>query len=163
VAAALGRPARGIPGGAPDGIEGGIPGGIRDGVTGGIPGAVFVQSRGAWSEAVERAPESPARYENDKSAPVAITDAKVKTLSREEVQQARGWAPQGQASNYAVAMAVTVTNNSEARVSGLYFSISSDESDQIGHIIRPRVVLDPHASQTISANLDRRGVAPGSP
>src|SRR5262249_42476112 len=108
----LGPPPRGIPGGVPGGIAGRIPHGIDRGVEGAVP----VQTQRAWSEAVGRAPESPARYENDKSAPVAITDARIRTLSRDEVQQARGWAPQEQASSYAVGMAVTVTNNSEARV-----------------------------------------------
>jgi beta-lactamase regulating signal transducer with metallopeptidase domain len=167
-AASLEAPVGGVPGGVPGGIPGGVPGGVPGGIPDGIPGGItFVQSQGvsqaAWSAAVKSAQESPARYDNAQNAPVAFTDAKVKTLTREAIQQALGSMPEEDAREYAVGLSVSLVNNSGERVTAVFFSISSPESNAEGYALRRDLSIEPRGSQTLSADLRRDFITPGSP
>ncbi|HEY3137286.1 MAG TPA: M56 family metallopeptidase [Blastocatellia bacterium] len=108
------KPVEGIAGGVVGGVRGGVAGGVPGGIPGGIPGGVadgigfaITDEQGNLIERLDKATEVAIEFKNSGKAPLAITDARAKSVLR--TQDASG-------DEYAVIPLVTVVNNGDRRV-----------------------------------------------
>lgn len=95
------RPIEGVAGG----VAGGVPGGVTGGVIGGVMGGVAADQDAI--QRLDQAPEAAIEFKNSAKSPLAITDARVKSVPR---------ATDTPGDEYAVIPILTVVNNTDRRV-----------------------------------------------
>ena len=113
-----------IPGGVPGGVPGGLPGGVGD-------------DQDMWIERLDQAREITVEFRNSTKAPVAISEAKVKAVPRED----------GPGDEFALSAVITFTNKSDRRIRGVVIELRN-AAQRIDYYERASSPIEPQATYT---------------